>query len=270
MTYNPFTSVRLFPSYGFGHVIQWSIDPVFKFPEPHNFTVEVSGTPDFKLIDYTIPAGNAFSAIDNTRVKQSWTLDHYYRVKLTAGNEVFYSQNLAFTGSRYTRRQYVLAREIVRKELLRCTKFTGSQYYLLKRKIYGTQLNDDSVDPVSGVPLTDQVADQGSHFANGYYNPLPFYLSTEENETDRSMQGEGKGLVEITQKNFRTIGFPIIETYDILVEPVNDERYFVKSQKSTYFPSTDLIVVQQFVAQLIPNTDPVYKINVKLPTSVSV
>lgn len=260
--YNPFTSIKLIPSYGIGHIIQWSIDPAFHISEPHQFIVEVSGTPDFSELLYTIKSGNSFSAIDDTNIKQSWTLDLYYRVRLIAHREEFLSQNLAFSGSKYTRYTYINAREIMRKELLRMRKYTGSPVWLLKRKIHGKQLEDNTVDPVSGVPLTDQSGDYGSHFKDGYYDPLAFYASFEDLHATRTQQPEGLGMLEIFQRNFRTIGFPIIETYDIIVEPINDERYFVKDRQPFYFPSTDLIVVQTLECQLIPNTDPVYKINV--------
>lgn len=261
--YNPFTFVKLIPSYGYGHVIQWGIDPVFGESDPHIFTVQVSGTPDFSELLYEIAVNNAFSALDDKNVKQSFTMDLFYRVKLDTGsNNTYYSKNVNFSGARYGRREYVQAREIIRKELLRMRKYTGGQAFLLKRKIHGIQLNDPTVDPITGVPLTDQHTGQGSHFAVGYYTPLAFYVSFEDDQKSRKQGPEGLGLTDITQQNFRTIGFPIVETYDVIVEPLNDQRYLVKQKEEHYFPGTDLILVQILETQLIPNTDPVYKIEV--------
>ena len=261
--YFPFTGIKLIPSYGFGHVIQWSIDPVFNEANPHNFTVQASGTQDFSVIEYELPVGNAFSALDNEKEKQAFTLDIFYRVKLTTGdNNTYFSQSQAFIGSRYGRREYVLAREIIRKELLRIRKYTGGQAFLLKRKIHGQQHYDAKIDPVTGMSLTDETTGHGSHFAIGYYDPLAFYTSFEDDSKNRRMSPDGLGLLDLTQQQFRTIGFPIIETYDVIVEPTNDQRYMVKQKEEHYFPGTDLILVQILETQLIPNTDPVYKIKV--------
>lgn len=262
--YSPFTFLKLIPSYGFGHIVQWSIDPVFSGAEPHNFTLQASGSPDFSVIEYEIPVGNAFSATDNLHIKQAFTLDIFYRVKLQDGDgNEYLSKNLAFTGGRYNRRDYVQAREIMRKELLRIRKYTGTHAFLLKRKIHGRQLTDDpTVDPITGVPLTDQTNGHGSHFPAGYYDPILFSVSVEDDKRMRRMPAEGVGLMDITHQSFRTIGFPIVETYDVIVEPTNDMRYLVKEKEEFYFPATDLILVQVLETQLIPNTDPVYKIAV--------
>jgi hypothetical protein len=264
MSSNPFTSAKVAPAYTAGHFVYWSIDPTFNEEGPHNFTVEVSGTPDFSEIEYSIPAGNAFSITDPAiKFKQSFALDLFYRIKLTTGDDnTYFSPTVTFSVSSYNRREWVASREIVRKELLRIKKFTGRSMWLLKRKVYGKQLNDPKIDPVTGVPLTNEAPDQGSRFVNGYYQPLGLYCSIEDVNSSRTNSQSGLGVEELIQQKFRTVGFPVIQTYDIIVDANNDERYNVKEVETFNFPSTDIMLVQLVTAQLIPNTSPVYKIDI--------
>lgn len=258
---NPFTSAKAAPAYETGHFVYWSIDPTFNEPDPHNFTVEVSGTPDFSVIEYTIEAGNSFSVTDpNIHFKQSLALDLFYRIKLTTPSNVYYSQTITFSVSNYNRREYVMAREIARKELLRIRKFTGRSMWLLKRKVFGKELTDNSVDPITGVPLTNQLPNLASRMPDGYYNPLGFYCSIEELANTRKNSPDGLGFADVTQQKFRTVGFPVVQTYDIVVDANNDERYNVEEVESFLFPSTDLVIVQILTTKLIPNSDPIYKV----------
>lgn len=260
--YNPFTSVKVAPAYSTGHFVYWSIDPVFSDALPHNFIVEVSGTPDFSEILYTIQSGDAFSVVDpNLNFKQSLNIDLFYRVRLVTGdNNEYLSKTVAFSVSNYNRREYVMAREIARKELLRIRKYTGRSMWLLKRKIYGTKVTDNTVDQVTGIPLTNQTPNLTNNIQDGYYKPLGLYCSIEDMSSARLNNPEGMGLDEVIHQRFRTLGFPIIQTYDIIVDANNDARYNVKAVESFEFPSTDIILVQIIDTQLIPNTDPVYKV----------
>jgi hypothetical protein len=264
MLYSPYYSVDLSPHYKQGHIISWQIDPVFSDSFPHNFTVQVAGTPDFSELLYELPAGNSFFVVDNSHIKQSFTKDVYYRVKLETGdNNTYISKTVAFTGERYDSRNYFKAREIVRKELLRMTKYTGHQAWLLKRKTYGAvDTSNPLLDPVSGVPLTDQTTSPGTQFNVGYYDPLAFWISYENGKAIRRQSSEGIGFTDVRQFELRTVGFPSVETYDVIVEPINDERYYVKDKQEVLFPGTDLIVVQTLQVQLIPPSDPVYEIEV--------
>lgn len=260
---NPFTSFRYLPGAIGGSVLTWSIDPTFTDPLPHNFTLQLSGTPDFSEVLTEIPGGDVACIVDTTNIQQDNLYSIYYRVKLVTGNDehTYYSRILTTAGDDYTRRQYVLAREIARKEILRM-KYTGFKATLLKRKIYGIPATDAGIDPVSGVPLTDQADNLGNNTVVGYYAPIPFIISFEDTPVEhRGMSRDGLGVTEIIQQNFRAAGFPIIETDDIIVLTTNRDHYVVKSKETSCFPGTDLVIVQTCTAQLSAPTDPINNIH---------
>lgn len=264
MSDNPFNYFILTPSYGEGHLLQWALDPVFKADQDYTVTVEASGTQDFSELEYTLQPDNQPFVIDKTNFKHSQANDLFYRGKIETDGKVYYSRTAAFSASDSTRHQWQLAAEITRKELLRMRKYTGFQVWLLKRRIYGKAAGDNTVDPVSGVALTDQLDGLNTGYEVGYYKPLSIFISVEQSHSHKDFAPGGLGLLDVNQVSMRMVGFPIIETHDVIVHTPNDDRFVVKdTPASTCVPGTYLRVVQTFTAQMIPPTDPVYKI--KMP-----
>lgn len=262
MISKPFTSLSILPNFDKGHVISWSIDPTIEISKSHTFKLQTSGSPMFEEIIDEKDVGNVFFATDISNLKQSVNADIYYRVKLVdlKDNSEYFSDAIAFLPKKYDRRSYVCAREIARKEILRF-KIIGTVAALLKRKIYGVHLNDD-VDPISGIPLTDNTTSQGTSFETGYYDPLIMMVSIEDMQQVRKLSADGFGILDATTASMRTVGFPIIETYDIIVDILDDRRYVIKEVEKIDYPSSNITVIQILKVQLLPPTDPVYKIKI--------
>jgi hypothetical protein len=261
MAYNPIRNFYVNPGFAKGHLIQWKIDPAFTESLPYVFTVEISGTPDFSEVHYSIDAGDSLVAVDSTRHKQSFVDDHWYRLKFTTGdNNTYYSKGILLGNTMPNRRQWVTASEIMRKELLRMQKFTGGGIsWLLKRKNFGA-VTKATVDPVSGVPIADNTSDFGVGLVDGYFAPLKIFMSQEQVQQERKQDAAGNGVIETFIVDFRMIGYPTVEVHDVLVDGDDDRRFIVKSVDQTFFPGTDIVIIQQVKTWLIPNTDPVYDI----------
>lgn len=259
---NPFTKIEVTPGFGNGHHIQWSIDPTFIRSEVYNFFVEISGTLRFDELLDEIAVGNSFFYVDKSNRKQNIQDNYFYRIRLEVGNEVFLSNVSTVAGISYTRRQYVIAAEIARKEVLRASKYTGGPYYLLKLRTYGTNITDDSVDPISGVALTTTSPSYGNSKLNGYYNAVKMYMSIDDSEDTRKLNPDGSGVIENQMLTTRVAGFPIIDTNDVLVDLEADARYMVRDRQNYIFPGTSLNVVQNLKINLLPPTDPIYTINI--------
>lgn len=262
MISKPFTSLTIHPNFNSGHTISWTIDPTIDISKYHTFKLQASGSPMFEELLFENDVGNVFFAVDSSNLKQSNNADLYYRINLVdlKSNTSYYSDAIAFHPKKYDRRSFVYAREIARKEILRF-KIIGTVAALLKRKIYGTHLND-AIDPISGVPLTDNSSSQGTSFETGYYDPLIIMISMEDGQQVRRLAQDGFGVLDATTVTFRTVGFPIIETYDIIVDILDDHRYIVKDIEKLDYPSSNITIVQTIKAQLLPPTDPVYKIDI--------
>lgn len=260
MPYNPFIKILLSPNFALGHVVEWMIDPVFMEAEPYTYEVEVSGSPKFDEIAYTFPSTTDFMAIDTTNSKQAVSVDTYYRIKLTTSDRnTYYSNTLLFGSDLEDRRRYHMASEIVRKELLRMRKFTGVEGYLLKQKPFG-KVRKDSVDPISGVPVVDTTVDFGTGIDGGYFAPLKIMISYEDYQSSRVLNQEGLGTSDTVDISFRTLGFPLVESRDIIVDTRADQRFIVKRSAPVIFPGTSLILTQKLDTSLLPYSDNIYKI----------
>jgi len=252
------------PNFALGHLIQWTIDPTFAESEPYKYTVEVSGTKDFSVIEYTIDGGNdTFFVTDKTNFRQTQILNTFYRVKLeTNDNNTYYSRIVLFGTDIETRRNYRLASEIVRKETLRHKKFTGIGGYLLKRKQFG-QVRIDSVDPISGVPIADNTTDYGTGLDGGYYGVVPILFTYENSNNEQTLNPAGLGVSDVNDYALRMVGHPIVEVKDVIIDRYADYRMIVKKVEPIVFPGTGIVLVQKIEASEIPATDNIYKIEIE-------
>lgn len=259
---NPFISLVAFPNYSTGHILHWKIDPAFYRTEPYLFFVEVSGTIDFSELLACYSVGNSCYFIDKSNMKQDTGDSVFYRILLEVGDQKYISESTILDGPASTSRQFRIASEILRKEILRSAKFTGAECYLLKLRTFGIQASDESIDPVTGLALTATSPNYGQQKTNGYYKPLPIYISIENRQTVRQLNPDGTGVLEATQILSRVPGFPGVETNDIIVDSASNLRYLVKDRQATIFPGTGLITSQTLKLSLLPVTDPVYTISI--------
>lgn len=262
---NPFTSINVQPGYAKGHLLYWSIDPAFYRPAVYSFSVQASGTVDFSELLFDVSVGNSFFFLDKSNLIQNQQTNLFYRVILIVGAEKFVSATVIpiDINANYTRRQYRIASEVARKEVLRAEKFTGGDYYLLKLRTYGEDATDSSIDPVTGLALTSTSPNFGSAKRGGYYNPIKFYMTLEDGECTRKLNPDGAGILESLQLTMRVPSFPIIDTNDVVVDLTADSRYLVKDRQNTPFPGTSLNVIQTIRLSLIPPTDAIYNIDIK-------
>lgn len=266
----PYTFINITPNYASGHFIEWQLDPLFYDDEPHEFTVEVSEDPNFSEITYKLPTViNTFFAVDNTRTKQAASLDFFYRVKLKTPKKIYYSNVISLASSLETRKNYVLGAEIVRKELLRLRKYTGHAVYLLKRKNYGKKVKE-SLDPISGVVITNNVSDFGTSFEGGYYAPLKTLMSYEAVQNDRKLSEQGFGTIESSAIKARMVGFPIANPEDLIVDAGDFTRYRIMDQQVKRLPGTSICLCQTITIETLPTSDISYKIPVENYDTLSI
>jgi hypothetical protein len=236
-------------NYAKGNVLQWKLDPSLNDRDPYNFTVQASEDIVFNEFLYEEDVGNSFMYIDRKNIKQTQINTLFYRIKLTTGDNVYYSQTFSTDIRDYTRRQFVMAAEIVRKE-----------------RTYIKATADNTVDPISGLAITSAENDFGTAKVDGYYNPIAMVFSTSSGVDVKRLAPEGTGVLEISTIEFRALGYPICDVNDIIVETEQDRCWIIKDRQAVYFPASELVLVQKLKLSLIPNTDPVYSIKVPVHT----
>lgn len=255
---NPFTKISFTPNFRLGHVIEWKLDPLFRVELPYTFTVQIAETPDFSTITAELDATDQYFAVDKTNTKRTLGDVTVYRIKLVSGDNTYYSQSIMFGAQNASTRNYLLAAEIQRKELLRISRYVPSQGWLLKRKTYGSPAVDN-ISFVTGQPIADNVGDYGTGLVDGYYAPLGFMWSLDQQTQNRGLKEQMVDVVEDYSLSIRTIGYPSLEVRDIIIDADTDLRYSIESHTSNVFPGTNIPLIQTAVLKELTPSDTIYQ-----------
>jgi hypothetical protein len=210
--------------------VWWQMDRFFRDPGPHVFQLQHSYTPLSDATDWVNvgpPVTNGYTAEDPNWRAGGYDLLSHYRVTLTTPIAIYVSQPVGCTGE-LNERDWLLAREVIRKEQLR-NRLVSVPGYLLKQYRYGKPC------PRCRDELTQEVSDancpvcSGTGFEVGYHPPLPLQfwdLSPEilQERVDTQVKGATRENAYVTA---RVLGFPSLYKDDIWVNEATDERWLV-------------------------------------------
>lgn len=155
----------------------------------------------------------------------------YYRVQLTDGLTVYSSDPVNPQGS-LTAAEFLIVREILRKELLRYRKSGGSsQGYLLKRRYWGTYC-PDCTDPDTHLSVNTQCETcYGTGYTGGYFSAYEYYIEFKGAAPQELKVEKTMGSDDSFMRQGKCIAYPVLQTDDIFVSGKSNERYFIKTVK---------------------------------------
>jgi hypothetical protein len=196
--------------------------------------------------------------------KRNWAtlIEAYYRVRLVLpgvpGCPVYKSQPFRANGL-LSRRHWLVARDIIRKEYLQ-QKYEGTYGYLLVRKKFGRAC------PVCLDWDTKEVTDSdcpvcfGTGIVGGYYPAVDYRITIDANWNRRIIDGDPpRGTASDIVKTGRSVLYPAIDTRDVWVRANNGERYIIDNY--TVIAQVDAVpLVVKPTIKLAPMTDIVYSI----------
>jgi len=242
--------------------VWWQLEPEFNDPGPYVFQLQVGGTGLPEADDWRnigAPVVNGYHTFDNKRhaVGTVWTA--HYRLTLTTPNGYYVSAPSPSTGE-LGEPDWVLAREIIRKEQLR-NKKTAIGGFLIKAFRYGSPC------PRCRDRLTQESGDAdcpvcyGTSFENGYHPPLPLQcwdlsLQTIEEDSDANVRGTTRDNALVTA---RVIGFPALNYRDVWVNGTSDERWTIRAVRVAA-ALRGLPIVYEIQMELIPLSSIIYYI----------
>lgn len=244
--------------------VWWQLEPLFNDPGPRVFQLQVGNTGlrdanDWR--DVGAPVTDGYMAYDDAWRNFSSDLLTHYRITLTTSKDIYVSQAVNCFGE-LAERDWVLSREVIRKEQLR-HKYVSNDGYLLKPYRFGrpcTRCRDELTGEVldSNCPICN-----GTSFEVGYHPPLPMQCWDLSNQTisehqDNETKGTTRENAEVTA---RVIGFPTINRNDIWVNGRSDERWLVHDiQIAAAIRGVPLVYTVKM--GLVPFSSPIYGIEV--------
>jgi hypothetical protein len=245
--------------------IWWDMNRQFQDPLPYSFQLQVGNTgltDAADWIDVGTPVINGYFAYDDERRAGDYgkRLLTHYRVILTTSAGVYVSQP-APTYGELNERDWLLAREITRKELLRHS-MVSREGYLLKRLRFGT-LCTLCADPLTG-EVTDSSCPQchGVGFATGYHPPTSMLLDMgPEAIIELRRAAEPPGPVRPVDLRGRVLGFPQANKEDVWVDGKSDQRWYV-TEILHVAEWRGIPLVVELGLRLAPYTDTVYQVEV--------
>lgn len=132
-------------------------------------------------------------------------------------------------------RRRLLRRKILREEYILMKKLAGMEYYLLKRRHFGTRCTACYDRITREVTKSNCAVCYGTSWVDGYFTPVAILGRRAASQVRAEMSPQAKMEINPTQIQF--MDFPRIDEEDVIVEKANNRRFLVKSRSFTSLKS---------------------------------
>ena len=254
----PFERVEVLPSYMAGFTFRWTISSIFYDPLPWNFVVEEAPAKDGPWTAISTTIVNQVVWIDTRKTFINKDEVLFFRITLTTPNRTYVSQVKMPYGD-LPEREFLLAREIMRKEVLRARTMSG---------IIGKVWNIATFGPICTHcedPITHDVLDSncvycfGTGREPGYHGPYATWMTFSPADRDAKMSEDGSGNRQPYTFSVRTVVCPRIKESDVIIDPCTDKRYYVDRVKIEA-EIRRVPIIQTLTAHEAPVTEPIYRL----------
>lgn len=259
-----FKSFDILPSYAKTFIFSWELNDDFVGDLPWKFTIQFGFSPDGPWENLNnIPVENAYLFFSSLPFLVDKSRNLYFRVKFVAGTgtnaKTFYS-HIRTPYTDLSREEFLLAADIMRRELLQLKNFSGSKCFLWIKSNNGAKCNK-CLDPI-----TKDVLLQNCEFCFGtgiyppYYGPYLMWLNFSPYKNEKGMSPDGLGERQPVIFECTCIGVPVFHSGDIVVDLSSDKRYEIFAVQSL-FEIRRFTVLQKLVIKELPITSILYKLN---------
>lgn len=258
MLQSPFSAFRISPSYLGGFLYSWEISGGFNDAGPWKFRVQEGHTAEGPFFDISPEIENVIAWRDEGGkhlVGKSNTL--FFRAVMATPSGTYVSDAVQPYGD-LGKRDYLLAREIIRRESLRARFLAGVECLIYVRSTFGPRCMH-CIDPVTG-----DVRDSHCSFCLGtgrfpaYFGPHKMMLSF-STDAAHSKANSNDGTHETRTFEALAIGNPVIKHGDVIVDTSQDKRYVV-GVASVVSEVRRIPCLQNVGLEEAPLSDPVYRI----------
>lgn len=215
-----------------GSTIFWGLRREFSDPGPYHFQVFWAEAPtgNFELVN-TGELIDVYYAVDPLPRVFAKELESFYKVVLTTSKGTYESVPFQAYGT-WTKRDWLHARDIIRRENLVARKFTARRGMLFKIKVWGEACPRCADKDTHEAAQSHCPVCYGTGKTGGYWPPIEiFTIETEEAQQGHiksNMDAEPGGLVDNTLFIGRTIAYPHLATYDFFWDESTGRRYILR------------------------------------------
>ena len=221
-----------------GTRVMWEMRDDFVDPQPFEFQLQAGQTNSNAAddwVDVGLPVTDQFVAMDDEqRVFNKWPNRTFYRVKLTTRLDTYFSEPTGGEGT-LSKRDWRLAREIIRMELVRFKQHAGERGLLLKRRITGE--NCPTCLDFQTMEVRDPACPDcwGTGKKCGYFFPIDCVWADLNPKTYRTHLdgGRGRGTINEVVVKGRMLNTFLLGEEDIWINLVTDDRYYAHEVQNT-------------------------------------
>lgn len=191
-----------------------------------------------------------------------------FRLKAFNGATLRFTSEPFDSRNRLAKSDYLVWREIVRRETLGLNKFTGINGFLLRKIVQGAKCTT-CLDEVTGEPsMSNCPTCFGTGYLGGYHTPMPLRGDwTSSPPASSETKQEGTGIVDSHVAVVHALPFPLAKFGDVWVDIATNIRYYVAkpTEENQYrgVPTSQEITVSR-----LPVSDAAYKVPVTLTPQI--
>lgn len=248
-------------------IVYWGLKRTFCDPGPYRFMLQWAETVKGEWEDVLAsPVSDTYWAVDPKPRLFAVQLESFYRVILITAKNTYVSFAVQATGV-WSKRDWLVARDILRRETLVHKKFAGWRGWLLKRKIWGP------VCPECGDFDTQETGKGhcktcfGTGKVGGYwpgYEVYAYQLPNVGPQAHKQQHDQYAMLDNEVLPSMRMNAYPHIATYDIFVDQSSGRRFVVRPVSLlAEIKGIPLIYSAEF--RLASFTDIVYNVPIEPP-----
>jgi len=243
--------------------ITWTLRDDFVECDASQHTFQLQANPNWdepnSWENVGLPVTNAFFAIDDTQRQFGRVLRVAYRVVMTTPCDTYTSQPAEVLGC-LSERQWLQARAILRRLLLKPSGLEVFEGYLMKRKIHDSTCTE-CVDPhTGGIKNTDCSNCHGTGIVEGYWQAAENIVFDMQPKQRHSKRDKSRGTINDRRPVMaKAIGLPMMHARDVWIDKCSDKRYVVHNVEHLS-ELNGVPIVAQVEMRLAQFTDPVYGI----------
>jgi hypothetical protein len=245
-------------------LIEWKLDPAYilRTPSP-SFYVEVArASGEWKRLNPDNPIIDSCIYVDTTRYRFNLSNDVFYRIVVDDAGSIFNSKPEATLGV-LTRADFLIMRDVIRKEYLRLKKYVGAFGFLLKHRDHGTPCPKCLDHDLQTVVNSNCLLCFGTNKLKGYYNGFPYWVDLSGTTSQKDVNSP-LSVTDNKARTVRSVAYPRMDTYDIWVDGDKNKRYVIRQvQTAVEIRGKPLVYVSQF--REIPTTSIEYRIPLEQP-----
>lgn len=195
--------------------------------------------------------------------KISFSSMPFFRIKVydSEDNSLKYTSTPETVKVGQNQHDFLIWREILRRENLGQTKYNGVKGWLLRRREVGAKCTN-CIDEILGAQLkSDCPVCYGTGYLSGYFTPQLMYGDWQEGPPySTSTKLEAVGPSQVRKTVIMTTAFPETNFKDVWVDASTNFRYEIQEQRKNQFRGWP--INQMLTLSILPPSDPAYRVSV--------